>query len=40
MAPSFNDEAFVFDPPPDAKRVILEGEKADATEKQKLRGHL
>jgi hypothetical protein len=35
LAPSFNDEAFVFDPPPDAKRVILEGEKADATEKEK-----
>jgi hypothetical protein len=35
LAPSFNDEAFVFDPPPDAKRVILEGEKTDATEKEK-----
>jgi hypothetical protein len=35
LAPSFNDEAFVFDPPPDAKRVILEGEKTDATEKGK-----
>jgi hypothetical protein len=35
LAPSFNDEAFVFDPPPDAKRVILEGEKADASEKDK-----
>jgi hypothetical protein len=35
LAPSFNDEAFVFDPPPDAKRVILEGEKADASEKNK-----
>jgi hypothetical protein len=35
LAPSFNDEAFVFDPPPDAKRVILEGEKADAAEKAK-----
>lgn len=35
LAPSFNDEAFVFDPPPDAKRVILEGEKAAATEKSK-----
>jgi hypothetical protein len=35
LAPSFNDEAFVFDPPPDAKRVLLEGEKTDATEKGK-----
>jgi hypothetical protein len=35
LAPSFNDGAFAFDPPPDAKRVILEGEKADATEKGK-----
>jgi hypothetical protein len=35
LAPSFNDGAFAFDPPADAKRVILEGEKADATEKGK-----
>jgi hypothetical protein len=35
LAPSFNDGAFDFDPPPDAKRVILEGEKTDATEKGK-----
>jgi len=35
LAPSFNDGAFAFDPPPDAKRVILEGENADATEKAK-----
>jgi hypothetical protein len=35
LAPSFNDGAFAFDPPPDAKRVILEGEKADAAEKGK-----
>ena len=35
LAPSFNDGAFAFDPPPDAKRVILEGEKADATGKGK-----
>jgi hypothetical protein len=35
LAPSFNDEAFVFDPPPDAKRVILEVEKTGGTEKQK-----
>ncbi len=34
LAPSFNDEAFAFDPPPDAKRVILE-QRADATEKGK-----
>jgi hypothetical protein len=35
LAPSFDDGAFAFDPPADAKRVILEGEKADATEKGK-----
>jgi hypothetical protein len=35
LAPSFNDDAFVFDPPPDAKRVILEGEKSEATEKKR-----
>jgi hypothetical protein len=35
LAPSFNDGAFAFDPPPDAKRIILEGEKADATGKGK-----
>jgi hypothetical protein len=35
LAPSFNDGAFAFDPPPDAKRVILEGEKTDAAEKAK-----
>ena len=34
LAPSYNDEAFVFDPPPDAKRIILE-QRADATEKGK-----
>ena len=33
LAPSFNDAAFVFDPPPDAKRIIFEGQNADATEK-------
>jgi hypothetical protein len=32
LAPSFNDGAFAFDPPPDAKRVILEEEKPDTTE--------
>jgi hypothetical protein len=35
LAPSFNDGAFAFDPPPDAKRVALEGQQADATEKGK-----
>jgi hypothetical protein len=36
LAPSFNDGAFVFDPPPDAKRVILETRQTDdATEKGK-----
>jgi hypothetical protein len=32
LAPSFNDGAFAFDPPPDAKRVVLEEQKSDATE--------
>jgi hypothetical protein len=32
LAPSFNDGAFAFDPPPDAKRVVLEQQKSDATE--------
>ena len=27
LAPSFNDGAFAFDPPPDAKRVVLAGRK-------------
>ncbi len=31
LAPSFNDGAFVFDPPPDAKRVVLAGANSDAT---------
>jgi hypothetical protein len=35
LAPSFNDAAFVFDPPADAKRVLLEGEQADTAEKAK-----
>jgi hypothetical protein len=35
LAPSFNDGAFAFDPPPDAKRVLLEGQNADAAEKGK-----
>ena len=34
LAPSYNDAAFVFDPPPDAKRIILE-QRADATENGK-----
>ena len=32
LAPSFNDGAFAFDPPPDAKRVILAAENSDDTE--------
>ncbi len=35
LAPSFNDGAFAFDPPPDAKRVILEGQNAPTPEKGK-----
>jgi len=35
LAPSFNNEAFTFDPPPDAKRVLLEGENAPTAEKGK-----
>lgn len=35
LAPSFNNQAFVFDPPADAKRVVLAEDKADATEKEK-----
>jgi hypothetical protein len=35
LAPSFNDAAFAFDPPPDAKRILFEGQTADATEKGK-----
>ena len=35
LAPSFNDAAFVFDPPPDARRILFEGQTADATEKGK-----
>jgi hypothetical protein len=34
LAPSYNDAAFVFDPPPGAQRVVLETRQpADATEK-------
>jgi hypothetical protein len=32
LAPSFNEQAFVFDPPPDAKRIVLAEEKADASQ--------
>jgi hypothetical protein len=35
LAPSFNDDAFIFDPPPDAKRIVLAEETPDATEKGK-----
>jgi hypothetical protein len=35
LAPSFNDGAFAFDPPPDAKHVLLEGQTNDATGKGK-----
>lgn len=35
LAPSFNDQAFVFYPPSDAKRVLLAGQQADTTEKGK-----
>ncbi len=34
LAPSFNDGAFVFTPPPGAKRIVLAQEKTDATEKE------
>ena len=33
LAPSFNDEAFTFYPPEDAKRIILEGEKPHRRER-------
>ena len=32
LAPSFNDAAFVFDPPPDAKRILLAEQKPDANQ--------
>jgi hypothetical protein len=35
LAPSFNDEAFTFYPPEEAKRIILEGEDAPTAEKGK-----
>ena len=33
LAPSFNEAAFIFDPPPDAKRILFEGQTADNTKK-------
>jgi hypothetical protein len=35
LAPSFNADAFVFNPPADAKRVALAENKPDATENEK-----
>lgn len=35
LAPSFNNAAFVFDPPPDAKRILFEGQNAADAEKGK-----
>jgi hypothetical protein len=35
LTPSFNDDAFVFNPPTDAKRVVLAEGKSDAAEKDK-----
>lgn len=32
LAPSFNDASFVFDPPPDAKRILLAEQKPDANQ--------
>jgi hypothetical protein len=32
LAPSFNDAAFVFDPPPDAQRILLAEQKPDANQ--------
>jgi hypothetical protein len=34
LAPSFNNEAFVFNPPPDAKRIVLAEEQSDSTQKE------
>jgi hypothetical protein len=34
LAPSFNNEAFVFNPPPDAKRIVLAEEQGDSTQKE------
>jgi hypothetical protein len=35
LAPSFNDDAFVFSPPADAKRIVLAEDKSNATGKGK-----
>jgi hypothetical protein len=35
LAPSFNDAAFIFDPPPDAHRIVIADAKAQSTEKGK-----
>jgi len=35
LAPSFNDGAFVFNPPADAKRILLAEEKPDATQNER-----
>jgi hypothetical protein len=35
LAPSFNDGAFAFDPPQDAKRIVLAEEKPDVTQNEK-----
>jgi hypothetical protein len=35
LAPSFNDAAFIFDPPPDAHRIAIADAKAQSTEKGK-----
>lgn len=34
LAPSFNDAAFIFTPPPDAKKIVLAQESADTTEQE------
>ena len=34
LAPSFNNDAFVFNPPPDAKRIVLAEEQGDSTQKE------
>ena len=34
LAPSFNDGAFIFDPPADARRIVIEDMKAQPTEKK------
>ena len=34
LPPSFNDAAFIFTPPPDAKKIVLAQESADTTEQE------